>query len=169
MPLRPNAPLACFLLLPLAACVEGQGAFPSLAPRPIEQAANAPVAPPAAPVVTGDPALDARVAALLADAERGEADFRARLPDSCAAWERGANAAEGSEAWIAAQTALSALGSARDPTVAALSDLDALVLERMQQSGVDLSGLIAAEERVGAMAQAQRDAMDALSAGSCPR
>jgi hypothetical protein len=116
----------------LAGCAQTGGAFPSLAPRPIEQRSDAPPERPA-PVATPDAALDAQIAALtkrLADA--------ATAFDPAAQRTRGLVTAArssgvGSGPWLDAQTALAELDGIRAESTAAMSALDELAIDRARR------------------------------------
>ena len=162
----------CLLLagaVGLAACSES-GGYPSLAPRAVEQPGSGDT-PPAVAALPADAALDAEVATLAAQAAKGEADFARVADESCAAIARGASAQEGSEPWIAAQQALSALEAARAPVLAAAAALDRLVIERGTATGsaVDLTRLADAQAQVSAIDAAEQAKLAELSAGRCPR
>jgi hypothetical protein len=161
----------------LSACVS-QGEFPSLAPRGVERDANGnPIAlciPPggAAPAqerpapaaAANDPALGARLTALLEQARRGQSAFAELLR---AAQARAARAgAAGSEGWIAAQQEISRLEAARAPSVDALAELDALVLARSGDgaaSADDSARVIAAAEEARRLADSQQAELDRLN------
>ncbi|MBY8821812.1 hypothetical protein [Sphingomonas colocasiae] len=121
----------------LAACTAPTGDFPSLAPRPVEQRSDAEPAPPAIAPAPADPALAAQLAKILADARKGESDFAAALP----AAERAVSAARGtgpsSDAWITAQSQLSALDSARAPTAGAMTEIDSLYVSLADRASQD--------------------------------
>lgn len=161
LPLRPFMALSALLLV-AAGCAD-QGAFPSLAPRPVERLSNdEPVR--IAPVVAPDPALSGQVAELLAQARRGHAQFQAALPVASAAVGR-ASAPE-SESWTEAQQAISVLESVRGPTVTALAQLDLLSVERARQpiNAGDLAALLAAVEAAQALFREQQAEIDRLKA-----
>jgi len=162
------------LLLPACAST---GSFPSLAPRPAEFelagrtpppciAGAATPAPPAPDsIAASDPALASRLTALLVEARRGAARFDERLPTARAAVARAG--ASGSDAWILAQEQISRLEAARAPTVDALSELEALVLERSRATGTseeDRQRLAEAAAEAAGLAESQREEIDALSA-----
>lgn len=142
-------------LLFLSACAQG-GDFPSLAPRPVEQLSlDEPVRETAdAPA---DTALGARIDSLLAEARAGDSEFREALASA----GRPTGGAEGSETWIEAQMAQSRLEAARERTLTALADLDALVLERtgMATSAADLARLDEARRTVQALADEQQQTL----------
>ena len=117
------------LALFLSGCAETLTGYPSLAKRAVE---NAPVAEPvAAPApVEADPALQAQVDRLSAQAQSGSAAFDRAWPAADRAARSAAGAAVSSEAWVAAQLAISALEAARNDSVSALASLDTLYVER---------------------------------------
>jgi hypothetical protein len=104
-----------------------------------------------------DPALATKLAALVAQAHSGDDAFQPAAAEA----ERLAAAAGApqSEGWIVAEQALSAAIAARDPTVKALSDIDALGADRLQANGGlspnDLGAIEQAGADVGAIDQRQ--------------
>lgn len=124
-------------VLALAACTAPTGDFPSLAPRPVEQRDDAEPATPSATPAPADTALAARLAKILADARKGEADFTAALPTA----ERTVSAARGagpsSDGWIAAQAQLSGLNSARAPTASAMAEINSLYVSLADRASQD--------------------------------
>jgi len=147
-----------------AGCSAPPNAAPSLAPRAAE------AIDPRVPVVGGidvrpvDPALAARLAQLIAQANSGDSAFRTAAADA----ERLAAlaGARESESWIAAQQALSALIAARAPTTRALGDIDAVAATTLQTKGglapADLAAIEAAAAKVGALDRVQSQIVDAL-------
>ena len=117
------------LALFLSGCAQTLTGYPSLAKRAVE---NAPVAEPvAAPApVEADPALQAQVDRLSAQAQAGSAAFDKAWPAADRAARAAAGAAVSSERWVAAQLAISALEAARNDSVSALASLDTLYVER---------------------------------------
>ena len=117
------------LALFLSGCAQTLTGYPSLAKRAVE---NAPVAEPvAAPApVEADPALQAQVDRLSAQAQAGSAAFDKAWPAADRAARAAAGAAVSSELWVAAQLAISALEAARNDSVSALASLDTLYVER---------------------------------------
>jgi hypothetical protein len=164
--MQPPAPIASLSILlaatlPLAGCA-ADGPYPSLAPRAIERQQADPE--PVAVEVAADPALAAAVAELLGRARSGEAAFASEI----AAAERavaGAGAS-GSEGWVEAQQALSLAQAARGPTVSALSDLDALAMERAKQATAasDQARIEQAIDEVQQLADGQSRRLEALRA-----
>jgi hypothetical protein len=142
----------------LAGCVT-EGPFPSLAPRPDERLAiEEPVRE--APAVADDPALQTRIAALLGEARQGDRAFDADY--GAAARAAGRAAPTGSDAWMAAQQALSRVEAARGRTSDAATELHQLALERSGQamSAADsraLDDAVAEADRLVAGQQARID------------
>lgn len=121
-------PLA--LVLTLVACTGPAGSGPSLLPRAVEKQSFDEPAPAPAPVATPDPALDTRIAGILADrmdaaTDFAEADKRLSVPLAA-----GARAKVGSDAWLDAQTALTELDDARGRIADALTGLEQLAIAR---------------------------------------
>lgn len=145
--------LVPIILAPLAACASPGGPPSSFQPRAAE------TIDPRVPVsgaVNDRPAsaaLVARLEALIALAQQGDADFApavARAEQLAA----GAGAVE-SESWKVAQEALSAAVAARGPTARALGDVDALGSAALQGQGgmspADLAALQAGAARIAAL------------------
>jgi hypothetical protein len=154
-----NARILLFTLaIPLAACASAPaGEYPSLARRPIERSATV---PPAPPVIPDPPPASATlieaVRALGADANRGDAEFRAALSANAGSIAAARGAATGSEAWAQGETALSRVIAARGATSFALAELDRLVITRAEQGDVAGLALVEAEQaRVSALLSAQ--------------
>lgn len=145
---------ALALPLILAACAPSGPPPPSLLPRPAEKIRiddpptdNAGIAADAA-----SPETQETITRLLAQAQAGEeAQLKAYTANRGAL--AGLNAAPGSEAYTAAQTALSALESARIPTLDAIAELDRLALNA--DSTADVAALSAAQAKVQAMLDRQ--------------
>lgn len=155
------------LLLPLmllpAACAPTTANEPSLAPRAAERIdPRLPVEGPALPAAA-DPALAGQLAGLVADARQGDAAFQAELPGTRAAVS--AAGPNGSESWIAAQQALSALESLSAPAAKAAGDIDELASERAASLGpTDLAALQAAASEIHAIAEREAAAIAELGA-----
>ena len=163
--LRALIPPASFALL--AACASDPTVYPSLAPRPVEKLGFAePATPPPAPAAQ-DPALDAKLIAVTARGDAAARDFD-RAAARAATLTRAARGAKvGSDAWIAAQTAiadLDALRSSYGDTVGALDDLASTRAAALQPAYPALEQALAAAR---AAAQAQTARIDAL-AGALP-
>jgi hypothetical protein len=165
--MRPSKFRLFLLILPCAgaAACAPPGAYPSLAPRPIEKALAETDEERPAPLLPDDAGLPARMAGPVAEARRGEAEFAAALPAAREAAAR-AGPAE-SDSWIEAQQALSRLEAARAVTVRALADLDALALREANErtpSPADLERMEAAVHEVQAMADRQQEQLARLQA-----
>ena len=154
-----NAHVAVLSALSLGACSSPGGPFPSLQPRAVE--AVDPRLPVEAPVNSRpvDPGLASRLAALVAQAQSGDAAFAplASRAEALAAGIAGPNG----EAWVSAQEALSAAVAARAPTARALGEADALAAEALaRQGGIAPSDFAAIRD-----AAAEIAAIDARQAG----
>ena len=149
-----------FLLTGCAA----SGSFPSLAPRPIEQAAAAqPATTPMVVIAPSDPARVARVRALVEKAQAAVPDFNTAL--AAAQQAVGGGKAAGSDGWIAAQVAVSRLERTREPIGTVLSELT--VEQRtllMGPESDDRAMLEAAFAQVSTLDQQQGDAVRGLIA-----
>jgi hypothetical protein len=139
---------------------------PSLAPRASEAidprvAVESPVA-----VAAVSPALEARLAELVNQAQVGDAAFR----NAAARAERlaGAAGAPQSESWITAQQALSAAQAARAPTTSAMADIDSIPAQALATTGGIPAGNLAAIEAaaagVAALERSQSARIEALQA-----
>ena len=162
--MRAPPPLVLALPLALAAlagCVAEDG-FPSLALRPAEL--NRSIEAPDRPrtEIPSDPALRARIAALVAQARGGDRDFAAALGAAEAAVARAG--AAGSESWVEAQLAVSRLEATRTATSRALAELDQLALARAEAAtnSEDFAAIETALADVEAVAAAQQQRWDRL-------
>ena len=157
---RPTLIAALILLAPLGGCVAGID-HPSLAPRPIE--ALAPVTPPSsdATPLPEDPALAARVAAIVAEARISIARFEPQVEAARMAVAQAEGAVAGSEAWVAAEQAISRAEAARSTLAIRLADLDRLRLDR---GGAPTPSLDAAIAELTAVDAAQQDELQKLGA-----
>lgn len=160
-------PIAGLLLS--AGCATDDGAYPSLAPRPIEGRSDAEPAASVPEAAPADATLKERLTTTIADARKGEADFEAALPAAQRAATAARNAAVSSEAWVAAQTQLSVLDAARAPTARAMTQVDGLYAELIDLAakGENVSGIAevaAAQTEVEAIYAKQVERLDALKA-----
>jgi hypothetical protein len=140
----------------LAACTTPDGGYPSLLPRPIESRDEGePVRPD--PVALPDAALDARIAQRRSAAADAAKRFRAAAitAESRVAVARGVPA--GSEAWVAAQTALADLGAIRGETVQLVTALEQEASARAQAGSPAYPTLNAAIDEVAREALIQAD------------
>lgn len=106
---------------------------PSLERRAIESRADPLIdASLPVPIRPIDASLAARIAAALNEMRLGKEAFAAADRETSAAILAGAGAATGSEQWIGAEQARSALRAASQRSAAALADLDAMLLAQAQ-------------------------------------
>jgi hypothetical protein len=154
---------AALPLLVLASCAPGPDNYPSLLPRPIEgQSLAEPERP--VPVATADPALDTRIAEARAALQAGNQRFTAAAQEAEAKVAVARGVAEGSEAWLDAQTALSRLESLRAPTLTTLADLERTAIARGEAGQPPYPALDAAVTAAEVMATTQGDRIGALEA-----
>lgn len=155
------------LLFALATgCASPSGDVPSLQPRSAETIdPRLPVGQPVndRPV---DPALVARLDALVSQARAGEAEFEAAIEAArLAATSAGDPQSEG---WIVAQEALSGAIKAREAVANAMGEVDGIGAELLiAQGGLapsDLAALQRAAEIVGAIDKRQADAVASVQA-----
>ncbi|WP_176591355.1 hypothetical protein [Sphingobium sp. EM0848] len=154
------------LILFLSGCASTFQGYPSLAKRAIEDAPIAEAAPAPSPVAP-EAELVQNVDRLTAQARAGGAAFDKAWPTADKATRTASGSAVSSEAWVAAQTALSALESARNDSVSALASLDVLYVERSNavsegkvSGGIDT--IDSARTSVLAIVDGQNDRLDAL-------
>ena len=148
----------------LSGCSSVGGPYPSLQPRAAEQI------DPRLPIVRPlndrpvTPALAERLRGLVTAAQTGQAGFNAAA-DQAERLAASAGAPQ-SEAWVAAQEALSAAVAARKPAAAALAEIDALEANALQtQGGIapnDLAAIQEAAGRVGTIDRKQAERIDAI-------
>jgi len=159
-----RASIAGCIAVAVSACVAQSGPTPSLQPRAAE--AIDPRVPVEGKVNDRpvSPTLAARLSELVAQARSGDAAFAPAVEQA----ERLAGSAGGpqSESWIAAQQALSAAVSAREPTARALGDIDALGANMLQTNGglapADLAAIQKAAAEVGALDRRQATRVEAI-------
>lgn len=119
----------------LAACLQPMADRPSLERREVElrdREAEAKAPPPPIETVS-DPGLARELTAMLARADKAEADFA--LARSAAQQAAGAARGKevGSESWSVAQTRISALDAPRRELAQILGDLEELYVARLQK------------------------------------
>jgi len=151
-------------LIVLSACSSTGGPYPSLQPRATEQI------DPRLPVMRpindrpATPALIARLGALVADAQSGNAAFEAAMSEA----QRLAASAGSpqSDGWVAAQEALSAAVAARRPVSEALAEIDAIGANALQTQGGlapnDLAAIQQAAATVGGLDRRQAERVQAV-------
>ena len=134
------------IVLALGGCSRAGVDAPSLLPRAVETSGDLTMTPPAqapdaAPV---DSATRALIDAQLAKARTADGAFRSALPSTIR------SGPARSEAWIAAQTSLSAVEIARAPVRDAAAALDA-ALSKATDAGQDPSPIVAARAEIQAL------------------
>jgi hypothetical protein len=144
-------------------------AYPSLARRPIERTVLDPVQPvagtPAAAAVPQpvSASLSDALAALARDADGGERAFRAEVAAARSVIAAGSGAATGSEAWAAAQVALSRLEAVRAPTIVALAELDRLAVDQADAgNGAAVERIADEQRRITALVAGQHRVLNEL-------
>ncbi len=163
----PLVPLAALLLL--GACSRPtEGAYPSLAPRPIEKTSFADPTPAPAPTAAPDPALDTAIAttdAQLATIAKGFATDAAKA-------EAAARAAKGqpvgSDMWLDAQTALGSLDQWHAQVSALSTDAEERAIERATTLAPPYPALVAAQARIEAENAAEAATIAKLQASLAP-
>ncbi|TZG24145.1 hypothetical protein [Sphingomonas montanisoli] len=156
--LRQSAPI--FAVLMLAGCASDMSAYPSLAPRKVEKSAEPAPAEPAPPM---PPAGSTDVSAIVTAAKAADAAFNAEVAKARPTIEKGRNAAQGGDAWVAAQQAYSGVESARGGVGSALADLDRLHQEAVATGDpARLAGVEAAIAEVQAIDGAEQATLASL-------
>ncbi len=158
-----NRILLSALILSLTGCAAA-GKYPSLNPRPIEAKAAGLLAEPTVPEAPLAPATAealSKIDAALSLAEGGVSAFDAALPATRSAAK--AAGASGSESWINAQMAVSALEQHRSPVKSALADLGELLRTTLSgPPGEDLARVQDAIRAAEAMDAQQGEAITTL-------
>jgi hypothetical protein len=161
-----------FVAALLSGCA-AKGTFPSLAPRPFELGKTDSPPPSAAVIPTparpSDPALLGRVAALVRKAESGTEPFNIALSNARRAVGASGRSV-GSEAWIAAQMAISRLERTQETAQSALADIDnekRMVL--MAGPSVDEADINTAASRIEAINSSQASSIKTLIQAISPR
>jgi hypothetical protein len=147
-----------------AACSVPPMTEPSLAPRVAEAIDPRVPVPDTVPTGTVDPALAARLEALVSAARAGAPEFEARAAEA----DRLAVAAGpmASESWVAAEQALSRLVEQYGVTTGAAADIDALASARLESQHwirpADQGAIAAAATQVAAISAPQADAIERI-------
>ncbi len=162
--------IAAFIALFSLGAVDAQAAtrpYPSLAKRPVESHTRetGTVATPAP--AAADPALAQEVSSLQTKATTADAAFQSELGKQRENISAATGSAVMSEAWVAAQMAISTVDSVRYESVAALATLDTLNVARQDSADTarvtaDLATIEPVRTRVLAIVDAQNDALDTL-------
>jgi hypothetical protein len=134
-------------------------------PRPVEKQ---PIAMPVESSVEAETVPDAgvttRLASLIAAAEAGDKAFEAQHVRTETAVAHSAGAEPGSDAWVEAQEAVTALESARTTVRDVAAKIDALRHDPANAAPGNRSAIDAAAARVGAIEAAQDKVVAALNA-----
>ncbi len=161
---RPDLLASATFALALAGC-GAQVPAPSLAPRAVEhQSIEMPLTSPVEPDTPADPALAARIATILAAAEAGDAAFAAQRARTEAAVAHGRGAAQGSEEWVAAEEALSALDTLRGAVRDAAAEAEVLRDDPASAATGNRAAIDRAAARLTGMEEAEGAALAALTA-----
>jgi hypothetical protein len=164
--------IAAFLALFAMGSVDAHaaaGGYPSLAKRPVESRdRNTPAPAPVQPAPT-DAALAGQVETLGAQATTADTAFKAQLDKGRQTVAAAAGTEPMSEAWVAAQMAISTADGARYDSVAALASLDTLYVDRQDNAdasrvAADMATIDPVRVRVLAIVDAQNDTLDGLRA-----
>lgn len=151
----------------IALMVSGCGArvsAPSLLPRPVErQPIKAPDEPREAESSV-DQSVAAQIATLLAEARTRDAAFQAQREKTSVLVRAAEKASAGSEAWIAAQQAVSALDAARGPLQSLVGQIDDLRQVPANAALGNRSAIDAAAAELDKMVQAETAAIGDLTA-----
>lgn len=157
--------LCCAALFALSACAAPAMRYPSLLPRPVEaQPLTVPQLAAAETTSPADSALDARITTIDAELAQTARLFAAAIQRAKLANAAARGAAIGSEAWLSAQSALAALESLRSESLAALSDLDRMAIDRGTAGQQTYPALSTARARAEAQLATQQAAIDAIQA-----
>ncbi len=164
-----------FLLLGLAAslgaCTSADGRYPSLATRDVERVEGQFEPVPADPIDVPEvptelpQGLAPRLDSLLADAREAHAEFTRAAPVASSRVQAARGASRDSNAFAAAEVALSDLDSTRSQTAIALGDLDTLYVAASIQYE-DRSAIDAAREQVIALVREQDAVLARLRAAT---
>ena len=155
------APLTGFALL--AACGPSVHA-PSLGLRAVEKQPIELPGPASEPQIPVDPALTARIAPLVESAQAGDRGFARQRIETESAFAKAKGAAPGSEAWIVAQQALSALDATRGPVRDAAGTIEAMRVEPANAGSGNRAAVESAATTIEALDDAETAVLAALSA-----
>ena len=144
-------------------CTEPPGAYPSLAPRAVE---NSLIGDPVVvqPAATPDAALDAKVAALTATLDTNNAAFTTGAAKAEAAAKSPGAQSVGSDSWVSAQAALADIDALRADTLGIQVDLEQLATDRGRNGAPPYPTLDAARARADTQSDAQVARIAAIKA-----
>ena len=137
---------------------------PSLGLRPVERQSVQLPAVTSEAEEAPDPALATRLAALVDSAEIAHRGFQAELARAEPIVGRGSQAASGSEEWIVAQEAVSALDAARKPVRDAAAVIAAIRVEPGNAGSGSRAAVEAAAARIEALDDGEAAATNSLTA-----
>ena len=150
--------------LALSAC-GAQVQAPSLMPRAVEkQSIDMPVAEASEVQTPVSPALQAAIAKQVEAAQAGDTEFSARRTAAEEAVAKGAGKPQGSEEWVQAQEAVTALETARVAVHDAAAAIEALRDDPANGTSGNRDAIDAASKQVGAIEDKQAAAVAALTA-----
>ena len=150
-------------MLSLAGCRADVSA-PSLMPRAVEkQPIDMPVTKAIESGTLADPALRAKVAAQVDAAQVGDRAFAAQQAATEKAVARASGAAQGSDAWVEAQEAVTALAAACAAVRDAAGAIDALRDDPANAAPGNRAAIDAAAAKVTALETKEADAVAALN------
>lgn len=149
------------LALALAGCAGTNPRYPSLLPRAAEsRSAAEPVA--VAPALVADPALDTSLGKLDGELKQAAAAFTPLATRATRLTDAAVGAGIGSDAWLAAQSALADMDALRAQSISALSEIDRVAIERGVAGLPAYPALEVLRDAAEAQAAAQTATIEAL-------
>lgn len=149
------------LALALAGCAGSNPRYPSLLPRAAEsRSAAEPVAVAAA--LVADPALDISLGKLDGELKQAAAAFAPLATKATRLTDAAVGAGIGSDAWLAAQSALADMDALRAQSISALSEIDRVAIERGVAGLPAYPALEVLRDAAEAQATAQTATIEAL-------
>ncbi|MBB5709127.1 hypothetical protein [Sphingomonas xinjiangensis] len=151
------------LAIGLSGCAKNADDFPSLLPRAVEGQS---LAEPERPVeiAIADSSLDKKIVAITNSLNDVERRFTAAARDAEAKVAVARGVPIGSERWLDAQVALSALDAVRAPVATARADLEQLIIERGAEGKPPYPALQSATSHADAVSAAQSRRIAAFEA-----
>jgi hypothetical protein len=160
--------IQAFLISAAALALSACGAevkAPSLMPRAVEkQPIDMPVAEASETQTPLDPRLQAAIARQIEAAQAGERDFTARRTTAETAVTKAAGKPQGSEEWVQAQEAVTALETARGAVHDAAAAIEALRDDPANRTSGNREAIDAATKQVSAIEASEAAAVAALTA-----
>jgi len=160
--------IQAFLISAAALALSACGAevqAPSLMPRAVEkQPIDMPVAEASETQTPLDPRLQAAIAKQIEAAQAGDRDFTARRATAETAVAKAAGKPQGSEEWVQAQEAVTALETARGAVHDAAAAIEALRDDPANRTSGNREAIDAATKQVGAIEASEAAAVAALTA-----